>query len=338
VKALVTGAGGFIGANLVRHLLDLGHEPVAILRPGGSSWRLEDVAAQARTEFVDLRGSEAVSRLVVEVRPDVIFNLAAYGAYSWQTDLDAMLAVNVRATEALLEGAKQVGARLIQAGSSSEYGFSDRATTELDRVQPNSHYAITKVAATHLCRLAATRYEQPAITLRLYSVYGPWEEPGRLMPTLVERALAGTYPLLVAPETARDFVWIDDVCDAFLLAGTTDLADPGAVLNVASGAQTTLHALVDIVRALFEIESDPVWGSMPARRWDTSVWVGDPSTATDLIGWAAATPLEQGLRTLASWMQADPARRMRYSDSASTHSRNSAPSASEPRARARRRS
>lgn len=318
MKALVTGAGGFVGANLVRHLLGLGHEPVAMLRPGGNNWRLEDVAAEARTEFVDLRQPEVVSRFVVEVRPDVVFHLAAYGAYSWQTDLDAMLAVNVRATEALLEGARRADARLIQAGSSSEYGISDRATTELDRVEPNSHYAVTKAAATHLCRLAATRYGQHAITLRLYSVYGPWEEPGRLMPTLVDRALDGTYPPLVAPETARDFVWIEDVCDAFLRAGTTDLADRGAVLNVASGAQTTLRALVDIVRSLFEIETDPVWGSMPARSWDTSVWVGDPSTAGEVIGWTAATPIEQGLRTVASWMQADPARRTRYLASART--------------------
>jgi nucleoside-diphosphate-sugar epimerase len=312
MKALVTGAGGFVGANLVRYLLGRGHEPVAMLRPGGDSWRLEDVAAETRIEFVDLRQPEAVSRVVLDVRPDIVFNLAAYGAYSWQTDLDQMLAVNVRATEALLEGARRADARLIQAGSSSEYGFADRATTELDRVRPNSHYAITKVAATHLCGLAATRFQQHAITLRLYSVYGPLEEPGRLMPTLVDRALDGTYPPLVAPETARDFVWIEDVCDAFLRAGTTELADRGAVLNVASGAQTTIRALVEIVRSLFDVESEPVWGSLPARSWDTSVWVGDASTAADVIGWAAATPLEQGLRTVASWMQGDPARRTRY--------------------------
>jgi dolichol-phosphate mannosyltransferase len=312
MRALVTGAGGFVGANLVRHLLARGDEPVAILRPGPNSWRLEDISVDARIEFVDLTCSEDVHDLVDQVRPDVIFNLAAHGAYSWQTDLDEMVAVIVRATETLLEAARHTDARLVQAGSSSEYGFSDRATTELDRVQPNSHYAITKVAATQLCRLAAAQYGQHAITLRLYSVYGPWEEPGRLMPTLVERALDGTYPPLVAPETARDFVWIEDVCDAFVRAGTTDVADPGAVLNVASGAQTTLRALVDIVRSLFQIDTDPVWGTMPGRSWDTSIWVGDPSAARDAMGWTATTPVERGLHALASWMQADPARRAPY--------------------------
>jgi dolichol-phosphate mannosyltransferase len=316
MRALVTGAGGFVGANLVRHLLERGDEPIAMLRPGTRSWRLEDIAADPRIEFVDLTRPDDVLRSVLAVRPDVVFNLAATGAYSWQTDLDEMLAVNVRATETLLEAARRVDARLIQAGSSSEYGFADHATAELDRVAPNSYYAVTKVAATHLCRLAAAQHGQHAVTLRLYSVYGPWEEPGRLMPTLVDRALDGTYPPLVAPATARDFVWIDDVCDAFVRAATTDLEDRGAVLNVASGVQTTLRSLVEILQPLFDIESDPIWDSMPARRWDTAVWVGDPSTTADLIGWTATTSFEHGLRALAAWMQADPTRRARYMASA----------------------
>jgi UDP-glucose 4-epimerase len=312
MKALVTGAGGFVAANLVRHLLGLGHEPVAMLRPGGSSWRLDDVAADARTEFVDLTRPEDVPGLLAEIRPDVVFHLAAYGAYSWQTDFDAMLAVNVRATEALLEGARRVDSRFIQAGSSSEYGFSDRASAELDRVEPNSHYAVTKAAATHLCRLAAAQYGQHAVTLRLYSVYGPWEEPGRLMPTLVDRALDGTYPPLVAPETARDFVWIDDVCDAFVRAATTDPLDRGSVLNVASGTQTTLRSLVATAQEVFDLRGQPEWGAMPDRAWDTSVWVGDPTQAETSIGWRAVTPLSDGLTQLGAWMRSDPQRRQRY--------------------------
>jgi dolichol-phosphate mannosyltransferase len=312
MRALVTGAGGFIGANVVRHLLQTGHEAVAVLRPGGDRWRLADIADDVRYAELDLRDPEAVTREVIEQRPDVVLNLAAHGAYAWQQDLETMLAVNVRAMAALLAGARAVGARVVQAGSSSEYGFRGRATSEADRIEPNSDYAITKAAATHLCRLAAAQRGQHAITLRLYSVYGPWEEPGRLMPALVERALDGAYPPLVAPETARDFVWIEDVCDAFVRAATLEPADRGAVLNVATGAQTTLSSLVDIVRSLFEIGPAPAWGSMRNRSWDTSVWVGDPSAAAEAIGWTAATPLAQGLRALASWMQADPAVRARY--------------------------
>jgi UDP-glucose 4-epimerase len=312
MKALVTGAGGFVGANLVRHLLERGDEPIAMLRPDTDSWRLQDIAAETRTEFVDLTRPDDLLRAVHEVRPDVIFNLAARGAYSWQTDLDEMLAVNVRATETLLQAARRVDARLVQAGSSSEYGFADHATAEHECVEPNSYYAVTKVAATHLCRLAAAQHGQHAVTLRLYSVYGTWEEPGRLIPALVDRALEGTYPPLVAPGTARDFVWVGDACDALVRAATTDLEDRGAVLNVASGAQTTLCRLVETVRELFDIGTDPIWDSMPARNWDTGVWVGDPARTAEQLGWTASTSLDDGLRALAGWMAPNPTRRARY--------------------------
>jgi dolichol-phosphate mannosyltransferase len=312
MRALVTGAGGFVGANLVRRLLARGDEPVAILRPGPECWRLEDLAADARIEYVDLTCADDVARAVNQIRPDAIFNLAAHGAYSWQTDFDEMIAVNVTATETLLEVARHIDARFVHAGSSSEYGFSERPTSELDRAEPNSHYAIAKLAATHLCRLAATRHGQHAVVLRLYSVYGPWEEPGRLMPTLVERALDGTYPPLVSPDTARDFVWVDDVCDAFIRAATAELAPADQILNLASGHQTTLRTLVATAREVFDLGREPQWGGMEQRIWDTSVWVGDPARAQKAIGWRASTPLSAGLAGLAGWMQESPQWRERY--------------------------
>jgi UDP-glucose 4-epimerase len=313
MKALVTGAGGFVGANLVRRLLEHGDEPIAVVRPGGDRWRLQQVDAELLE--VDLRDPAATTRAVAERRPDVVFHLAAHGAYSWQRDFDAMLAVNVRATEALLAGAREVDASLIHAGSSSEYGFVDHAASEQERLEPNSHYAVSKAAATHLCRLAAAANGQRALTLRLYSAYGPWEQPGRLMPTLIERGLNGTYPPLVAPETARDFVWIGDVCDAFLRAAGEPV-QAGAVINVASGTQTTLREVVNMVRSLLGIERTPDWGSLHARDWDTSVWVGDRASAERLLGWRPATSLQEGLQHLADWMRADLARRRRYAQPA----------------------
>jgi dolichol-phosphate mannosyltransferase len=292
--------------------LDRGDEPVALLRPEGDRWRLEDLEDELEVLPVDLQSRDEVIECVERVAPEVIFHLAAYGAYSWQTDLDTMLAVNVRATDALLEGARRVGARVIQSGSSSEYGFSSRPTSELDPVEPNSHYAVTKVAATHLCRLAHIQHETPALTLRLYSVYGPWEEPGRLLPTLVDHALEGTYPPLVSPETARDFVWAADVCEAFVRAAAPETAADGRVLNIASGRQTTIGTLVDETRRTFEIALEPSWGTMAQRAWDSQTWVGDPTAAAEAIGWQASTSLASGLQQMGEWMVADPERRRRY--------------------------
>jgi nucleoside-diphosphate-sugar epimerase len=316
MRALITGAAGFIGANLVRHLLRAGDEPVAVVRDGPVPWRLQGIFDHVSICHADLKDPQAVRRAVRQARPEVIFHLAAHGAYSWQRDFDEMLAVNVRATEALLEVAREIGARLVAAGSSSEYGLKDHAPVETEAVEPNSHYAVTKVCATHLCRLAAATHRQHAVTLRLYSVYGPWEQPGRLMPALVERGLAGQLPPLVAPDTARDFVWVEDACQAFVLAAMTDLPDPGTVLNVASGVQSTLKSVVDITRELFGIDAEPTWGTMDERSWDTTVWIGAPTAAGQALGWHAETPLRVGLRRFADWLQSDPAMAARYAPSA----------------------
>lgn len=312
MRALVTGAGGFIGANLVRYLLAGGHEPLAVLRPSGNTWRLDDLVGEIRQENVDLRDGDALMRLVAEARPEVIFHLAAHGAYSWQKDLDMMLAINVRATQTLLDCAAAVGASIVHAGTSSEYGYQDHPPREDELVSPNSQYAVTKVAATHLCELAAVSTAVYAVTLRLYSIYGMWEEPGRLIPTLVRRAMAGGWPPLVGPDTARDFVFVDDACEAFVRAAQLD-GDPGAeVFNIASGTQTTLAMLTTVAGEALGVTAEPTWGTMAARAWDTSTWVGDPAAAGRRLQWRAKTGLREGLSRTAAWFDEHPELAARY--------------------------
>ena len=313
MKALVTGAGGFVGANLVRALLTRGHEPVGAIRPGGDPWRLVELGSSVAQLEVDLGDIDALERAVIAERPDVIFHLAAHGAYSWQQDFPRMLSVNVLAVDALLRVASQCGAAVVNAGTSSEYGYQDHAAREDELVRPNSHYAVTKAAATHLCQLAASADRVRAVTLRLYSVYGPWEEPGRLMPTLVRSACAGGWPPLVGRGTARDFVWVEDACEAFLSAADAVLrGDRGFVFNIASGTQTTLESLVAVAASVFGVQLEPEWGTMAGRAWDTSVWVGDATSAAEHLGWRAQTSLEDGLARMGAWLSEHPELEVRY--------------------------
>jgi UDP-glucose 4-epimerase len=312
MRALVSGAGGFVGANLVRRLVADGGDVIALVRPGGDRWRIDDLSDDVEIVELDLADSEAVVRAATQQRPDVIFHLAAHGAYSWQQDLDRMLAVNVRCTQALLDAAGALGARLVHAGSSSEYGYKQHAPGEEEAARPNSLYAVTKLAATNLCALAADRQGTQALTLRLYSIYGPWEEPGRLMPTLVTAARADGWPPLVDRKIARDFVWVDDACRAFLLAATADCVEPGAVFNIASGVQTSIGELVATAGELFGVSAEPIWGEMQQRAWDTSVWVGKPERAGSDLHWRAETTLAEGLSALSTWFDAHPELEERY--------------------------
>jgi UDP-glucose 4-epimerase len=305
----VTGAGGFVGANLVRRLVRDGLRTIAIVRPGGDPWRLDDSGAELLE--VDVEDPAAVRAAVLDLRPRWIFNLAAHGAYSWQTDLERMVRVNVLAVAALREAAAAANTeRLVHAGSSSEYGPKDHAPDESEAIMPASDYAATKAAATQLLAQATRDGRPETVVLRLYSVYGPWEEPGRFVPALVAHSLQGLLPPLVDPAVARDFVFVDDVVDAFLRAASGSVP-PGAVFNVCSGKQSTIGDVVEAARQTFHLEVEPTWGSMPRRAWDSEVWVGRPDRIEQTLGWMASVSVEEGLERTRAWME-DAALAARY--------------------------
>jgi dolichol-phosphate mannosyltransferase len=306
MRALVTGGSGFVGANLVRRLLADGHEVHVLLRPGHAPWRLEEVRTDLRVHAVEV-ADPGVADVVAGVRPEWIFHLAAYGAYSSQTDVGAIVRTNVVGTVNLVEACMRAGfAAFVHTGSSSEYGFKDHAPAETEWLDPNSHYAVTKASATMFCRYTARSRKAALTTLRLYSAYGPWEEPTRLMPTLVLRGLAGTLPPLVNPDIARDYVHVDDVVEACVLAARGAQAGDGAIYNLGTGVQTTLREIVAIARGVLGVTAEPVWGTMPDRSWDTSVWVADARAIREVLGWAPRHDVEGGFREFVAWMRGRP--------------------------------
>lgn len=304
---LVTGAGGFVGAVLARRLLAEGHDVHLLLRPGSTSWRLSELRRDVRRHHADLEDAAAVRAALATARPDWIFHLAAHGAYSSQTDLRAMVRANIVGTMNLVEAALETGFEsFVSTGSSSEYGFKDHPPAEGELPEPNSYYAVTKASATLFCAFIARSRQAAITTLRLYSVYGPYEEPTRLVPTVVVEALGGRLPRLAHPGIARDFVYSDDVAEACLLAAGAARPGDGAVYNVGSGTQTTLLELVELARARFGVEEAPDWGSHPDRAWDTSVWVSDPSRIRRELGWQPTVTLGEGLDRFAGWLRAEP--------------------------------
>jgi UDP-glucose 4-epimerase len=313
VKALVTGAGGFVGANLAAALARAGHDVVAWVHRDSAGWRLDDLADTVEVVPVELLDGDAVDAGVRSARPDWIFHLAAHGAYSWQRDPERIMQTNLVATVRLLAACQRHGfAAFVHAGSSSEYGFQDHAPREDELPEPNSDYAVMKAAATLHCRFVAERDDVHVVTLRLYSVYGPWEEPGRLMPTLAARGLEGRLPPLVSPDTPRDFVSVRDAERAFLLAAERDDVERGSVFNIGSGRQTPLREVVEVARAQLDIAAEPEWGTEPQRSWDAAVWVGDARRARERLDWTAEDDLPTGFAHLADWLREHPSLWSRY--------------------------
>ena len=301
---MLTGATGFVGANLARRLLREGHRVHLLVREGHAAWRLAGIRDQVYLHRADLGDLPGLQRVVDQVRPEWVFHLAAHGAYSWQTDLEQMVRTNILATANLVEACVRAGFEaFVNTGSSSEYGYKDHPPAEGEPLEPNSHYACTKAAASLLCRHTARSRGVNLPTLRLYTAYGPYEDPARLFPTLVLRGMRGELPPLVGPDTARDFVFVEDVCDAYLLAASHPGQEPGAIYNVGSGTQTPLRRVVDLAREMLGIRAAPDWGSMPPRVWDSNVWVADNRKIRDVLGWQPCTSLEEGFRRTVDWFR-----------------------------------
>jgi len=305
-RALITGGTGFVGANLARRLLAEGCEVHLLVRPRFQDWRIRSVKDDLRFWTAAIEDGRAVGEAMAAVKPDAVFHLAAHGAYPHQTDRCAMFETNVLGTRNIVNGALAAGVgSLVVAGSSSEYGRRSKPHRESDEPRPESDYARTKTVATAWCSWKARESSASITTLRLYSVYGPWEEPTRLVPRLIVEGRQGRRPPLANPATSRDFVYVDDAVEAILLASKMSPSVAGAVYNAGTGRQTTLADAVRAADELFGIEAEPVWASMPDRSWDTPVWVADNRLIRENLGWEPKVGFNEGLRKTLDWYEAE---------------------------------
>jgi polyisoprenyl-phosphate glycosyltransferase len=298
----VVGGSGFIGAKLFLSLARIRSDVFAVSKRVESSWRLLH-SSYGNSVPCDITQKREVAAAVLEYQPKTIFNLAAYGAYERQSAPDQIHAVNYTGTLHLIQALLETGCdAFVQAGSSSEYGFNCAGPNEFARLEPNSNYAVSKLGTSYLMQFYGRVHGFACTHLRLYSIYGPWEERDRLVPRLISLGLQGFYPPLVNPEVTRDFVYVDDCTRAFVRAATTTCRSrPGQVFNIATGVKTSLADIVGRVRTILNIPGEPVFGSMPNRRWDLSDWFGDPLLAREKLGWTHRHSLEEGLTLTAEW-------------------------------------
>ena len=300
----IFGASGFIGANLLDTILKYRTDCFAITHNPRSAWRLKLLEISSENILhCDINYRKSVDSAFLKHDPKTIFNLSAYGAYSKQNNVNLIYETNINGTVNILEACKDVKA-YVHAGSSSEYGLNCTNPSEDSELIPNSHYAVSKISTSYLISFYAQFHQVPCLNLRLYSIYGPWEEPDRLIPKIIQLGLANAYPPLVNPDTSRDFVYIDDCVEAFIdAANNIDEKSIGHSINIGSGKKTTLQELAAASQQIFNISIDPIWGNMPSRNWDTSEWYGNNEKARELINWHPKTNLEDGLSKFANWQK-----------------------------------
>lgn len=285
----------------MHRLVSLGYEAHIITREASNKWRINDILKDVTEHHTDLWDSAGVERLITEVRPEIIYHLAAYAAYPFQQDVLQTIHTNLLGTVNLVNACVKYGFEsFINTGSSSEYGQKNAPMMETDRLEPNSLYAVTKSAATQYCEFIGKSKGLPIATLRLFSVYGYYEEPTRLIPTVIKACLTRNNPKLSSGDPVRDFVFVDDIIDLYLnLAERKDLN--GIILNGATGAQHSVAEVVNTCIRLSKTGVEPIWGAVPGRSWDTNIWVADIARTSSFLNWEPKYNLESGLQKTIDW-------------------------------------
>lgn len=292
-RALVTGAGGYVGRHLTRRLLAEGWKVEIVVRSGSTRPLPPDWANAVRIH----RDDGAVATLTAALdaaKPDVVFHLASLFIAEHQPDQVAPLVEsNVGFGSRLLEAMAATGAtRLVNTGTAWQH-------FDGDGYNPSSLYAATKEAFEAILRFYTEARGVKAITLKLFDTYGPDDERPKLIPALLKAARAGTSLSMTPGENRIDFVHIDDVASAFVMAAHRLLEGKVAgseTYAVRSNRAVSLRELVALVEQATGKTLATQWGGRPYRaREIMAPWAGGEL----LPGWQATIPLEQGLADLA---------------------------------------
>ena len=300
-RVLVTGAAGFLGSHLVPRLIDAGAEVCTLDQPNARRWGLlerENLAAIVRADVRSLAGPEH-DHVLGDI--DVVFHLAAVGVVGDGASLRDLVTGNIDGTLAALLMAERLGSRFLYCGSCFEYGAGARWTEDA-LPAPTTEYGAAKVGGWVLANAFARRTNLEVVSLRPFTMYGPMEPAGRLIPSVVRHALAGRPIDLTPGDQARDFVYVEDVADAFVAAATTDAA-LGGTFNICTGTAFTVRDVVNRVLQCTGSSSEARFGALAYRSTELPVLSGDPGRAEQVLDWRARVSLDDGLARTIAWFR-----------------------------------
>jgi nucleoside-diphosphate-sugar epimerase len=285
-RIVVTGATGFVGANLVHALIKQNDVEVYILtRKSSDIWRIDSIKHKFKEIlYVSLDDRNELFKLIERIKPHIIYHLATYGGFPNQADYNQMVQSNLQGTMNLLDAAVAHGVEAFtNTGSSSEYGLKAAPMKETDVCEPVNFYGITKLAATHYCSLLGKTSQTKVCTLRLFSPYGPLEDPSRLYASIINALFRDERPKLSRPQSVRDFIEIEKVVQVYLDIVKADFQS-GDIINVASGNQQTIAQFYqNITRKLGKTHIEPIWGEAPPRANEPTMWQADVSKLKALL-------------------------------------------------------
>ncbi|MEO6122957.1 MAG: GDP-mannose 4,6-dehydratase [Ilumatobacteraceae bacterium] len=317
----VTGSEGFIASHLVERLVLEGYRVRAMVQYNSFSslgW-LETISSDVMADVEVVLGDVRDHRSVVDLtrRADTICHLAALIAipYSYQAP-GSYLATNAGGTLNVLEAAREHGtSRLIHTSTSEVYGTAVTVPISEDhRLQAQSPYSASKIAADKLAESYHLSFELPVTTIRPFNTYGPRQSARAVIPTTIAQIAAGRRQIMLgAQDPTRDFNFVADTVSAYLALVEADDAVVGCTFNAGSGVEISVGDTVRLIAEVMDREVEVVIDPARVRPAGSEVMrlVCDSSALQALTSWKPEHTLEEGLRRTAEWF-CDPSNLSRY--------------------------
>ena len=289
-----------IGANLARRLISDGYRVFLMMRPGSDRSRLGSIINDLEILEADMTDGDAVKAAVDAARPEIVIHMASTPWIPTPKRSDAYFRVNVLGNLYLIEALQNFPrAKVVFTGSSSVYGGGAQLRED-GPLFPGTLYGASKASASILIQTFSRLHQMQTVELRLFTPYGPWEGDYRLIPHVILSALAGNDVPLTQGDQERDFVFVDDVVDAIILAATR-LLPAGSVYNIGSGVGTSVKTVAKLILGLMGNPVKLRFGELPTRPDEIMEMSADISAARKELGWRPQISLEDGLRKSIAW-------------------------------------
>lgn len=303
MRALVTGANGFIGSYLTRRLVSAGDDVAALVRPRADLWRLDDVAEQMTLIEGDLRNLDPVAARLGAFAPEIVYHLAWGGVAGVDRDRVLLHNENLAATLALVRHLAQIDCQaFIGLGSQAEYGPRNERLDEGAQTNPTTEYGRGKLEASIEGRKIALNAGMRFCWVRVFSTYGPQDNPRWMIPYVIDKLLRGERPRLTACAQKWDYLYVDDAAEAISRLGWAQEAD--GVFNLGSGTSWPLRHVVERLRDLIDPGASIGFAEVAYRPDQVMLLEADTREIARATGWRPTTSLEEGLEKTVAWHRA----------------------------------
>ena len=299
MRCLVTGASGFLGSSLVRHLLSRGHKVCVLLRPAGSPTRLKDCLGQVQPIYGDLAKIEPLREAIQQQPIDAVVHLAWFGVTAEFRNSPQQISQNLVSTLAIWEAARTAGTKVwVGLGSQAEYGPHKGILREDLFPRPVTAYGVAKLAAglatAKMSELAGIRH----VWLRLLSAYGPGDDERHMLPSVILSLLAKQKPAMTSGEQVWDYLYVDDAAAAICSVLEQEVE---GVFNLSSGSTATIASIVEQIRDLIDPSLPIGFGELPYRDDQVMHLEGDITRLSNATGWRPTVSLQKGLKQTIEW-------------------------------------